>query len=94
MKSLSHWNHRVIVHSDPDGTQYVAIHEIHYTAGRPVAYTENPTPAMGEDVDGLRWQLKQMLMACEAPLLKESDFADDARPTVDAAYRARTEAPK
>lgn len=75
MKSLSHWNHRVIEHKEADGTPYMAIHEVHYDdKGKPAAYTENPTDVLAEDLDGLRWQLNHMLKACEAPILQESDF--------------------
>mgnify|MGYP000041119359 CR=1 FL=1 len=75
MKSLSHWNYRVIAHADVDGSPYVAIHEVHYDdKGVPAAYTECATDVLAEDVDGLRWQLNHMLKACEAPVLSESDF--------------------
>lgn len=70
MKSFAHWNHRVIRQQDADDSYYVAIHEVHYDdKGVPAAYTENPAVVLAGDVDGLRWQLNHMLMACEAEIL-------------------------
>jgi hypothetical protein len=69
-----HWNHRVIRHIEPDGEEYLAVHEVHYDDDVPVSVTVNPVGPGATDLDGLRRTLERMTAALDKPVLDYSDF--------------------
>lgn len=76
---MSHWNHRVIRHKGVDGSEYLAVHEVHYNKqGKPVAYAEGPAAPLSETKAGLRWSLDSMARALRRPILNAADFGSGA----------------
>lgn len=71
----AHWNHRVIEYVDTDGSPWFQIHEVYYDAeGKPQAYTENPVPVHGVNVEEISKTLERMQACLSKPVLKETDF--------------------
>ena len=64
-----HWNYRVVSHQG-----YLAIHEVYYELGKPVARTLNPIDVSGESIESLRQTLTLMQKALGEPILEDSDF--------------------
>ena len=70
------WNYRVIRFEHAEETSQ-ALHEVHYEAGRPVAYSAEPAVVLwGEDDDSCAplWVLERMKEALLKPVLTEADF--------------------
>jgi hypothetical protein len=64
------WNYRVMRHIEPDGREWLAIHEVRYdAAGEPKGWTEEEASPGGETLDDVRADLKHMLAALELPVL-------------------------
>lgn len=60
---MSHWNYRVIRHKESDGSDFFAIHEVHYDDdGNPVSYTENGTAPGASTLEGV-WAVLEAIMA-------------------------------
>ena len=67
------WNYRIVATVDGDETMY-GIHEVYYDDGKPVSYTTNPVPCVGDDLQELYRSFEQMRMAFGMPSLTEKDF--------------------
>jgi hypothetical protein len=73
------WNHRVIRETQPDGSEWLGIHEVHYREdGRPRAYTAEPIGVVGETLEELAWVLDHMRIALGKPVLSDADFEPPA----------------
>lgn len=73
------WNYRLMRHSTPiKGTDQVeiwfGIHEIYGTSPEGIAYSEQPTNLVGENVEDIKWALEEMLKCLEKPVL---DYNED-----------------
>ena len=69
------WNYRILEHKDLDGSSWFAIHEVYYDdKGNPVACTEGPCSAHGEDTETLTTDMSYMMEALKKPALLYSDF--------------------
>lgn len=72
---MSHWNHRVVRKTYPDGTVMLGIHEAFCDkAGLIWAVTTEPISPLveendGENIETLKEVLGWMLKACDAPIL-------------------------
>jgi len=79
---MSHWNHRVIKHTDKtviNGVEetetWHGIHEVFYDdAGHPDAYTENEVGPMGETLLDLSEDIRRFTDALSKPVLVHEDF--------------------
>lgn len=69
------WNYRAIRFELGDDS-YTAIHEVHYEADKPVAYSANEAVVMWTDDDqrGGHTVLERMRLALDKPALSPSDF--------------------
>lgn len=76
MKSLNHWNYRVIkrteTYADGSTENMYGIHECYYN---PTGWTEEPVPVIAESKEDLRDVLNKMLIALELEVI---DFSDSA----------------
>lgn len=69
------WEHRVLRHDHDRLPPAYCIHEVYYDeAGNPVMYTEDPIPAVGEDLDSLALEHGRMVTAFTKPVLTKADF--------------------
>jgi len=71
-KGIAHFNYRVVKTGD-----MLSIHEVHYDSGddsHPTGCTQNPTPVLSEDIEGIKWVLNAMLGALKKPILTDKDF--------------------
>ena len=81
------WNYRV-VQQGPSLDETYAIHEVYYHEdGRPRSAALRPADAFSGSLEGLRWQLEQMTLALDKPVLTEEDFGP-AKPSVPNDYRS------
>lgn len=68
------WNYRVVRIDFEDESEY-GIYEVYYDAfGQPIARTENPIAALGEDMNELRHTMYAMSVALDEPVLTDEDF--------------------
>ena len=87
---MSHWNHRVFkkfvkYHDSEDGEWTFNIRETYYNSeGEITMHSNEPRPALSEDLEGLKWTLRKMLEACDKEVLDEdkmvyakNDFDND-----------------
>jgi hypothetical protein len=66
------WNYRIIEH-DLSQPSYYGLHEIYYDDdGRITNWTAKPIDITGESQVNIEQMLKQMILDCELPTLKES----------------------
>jgi hypothetical protein len=74
------WNHRVFKkfipygdddHGDgPSGEWVYSIRETYYNKdGEITMHSNEPRPAFGEDLEGLKWCLQKMLEACDQEVI-------------------------
>ncbi len=79
--SHRHWNYRAIRFEHGEDS-HIAIHEVHYRDGRPVAYSETPAVVLWS-VEEADWTglaiLDRMREALGKPVLLESEFQDSGR---------------
>lgn len=70
------WNYRVIRHTDPDGDDHFAIHEVHYNKnGKPDLCTEAPVGFVADSPEKLREIIGLMVMrAFDEPVLDYESF--------------------
>lgn len=76
-----HWNYRAIRFEHGEDS-HIAIHEVHYQDGMPVAYSETPAVALWsvEEPDGTGLAiLDRMREALVKPVLRESEFQASGR---------------
>ena len=66
------WNHRVIA-TEHNGETWLAIHEVHYSDGKPDGRSTNPIPVGSNTIKGLRWTLNRMKEALKKPVLWGGD---------------------
>ena len=72
-KPESYWNHRVmmtvtpIVNMDNDITY--GIHEVYYRGDKVINWTDTPVEIVEESLKNLKATLKNMLEACQLPVL-------------------------
>jgi len=81
MHMSSHWNYRILARKIKDEIQY-GFYEVHYEGDVPVAYTENLIYPVGfnsddEPVDSIIWQLDNMKIACNKPILDYDNFPNE-----------------
>ena len=79
--SHRHWNYRAI-HFEHGEDSHVAIHEVHYRDGIPVAYSETPAVVLWsvEEPDGTGLAiLDRMREALVKPVLRDSEFQASGR---------------
>lgn len=80
---MSHWNHRVVRKTYPDGTVMLGIHEVFCDdKGLVWAVTDTPvSPHIEESIDETIESLKEvigwMLNACDAPILDMDSIPED-----------------
>lgn len=71
------WNYRVMSFRHGEDA-WLAIHEVHYQDGMPIAYTESPAVVMWDTEDGTiaggMKCLERMKEALLKPVLTEADF--------------------
>lgn len=70
------WNYRAIRFEHGEDS-YVAIHEVYYEDGRPIAFSESPAPVMWVEAEGLGTGfsiLRRMDGALRKPVLADADF--------------------
>lgn len=78
------WSYRVIEFTEPDGSKFRAIHEVHFGAdGKPYAYSENPAVVMWDAKGQPKREtlesigiLARMQHALGKPALTPQDFPD------------------
>ena len=74
---MSHWNHRVfkkfVKFPDSEEVEWTyCIRETYYNSeGDVTMHSDEPRPAFGEDLEGLKWSLRKMLEACDKEVLDE-----------------------
>ena len=69
------WNHRVIRQRQPDGSEWLGIHQVFYNDdGSSAGYTEQAMPVSGETLDELGQTLAWMQKALTEPILEDADF--------------------
>lgn len=69
------WNYRVIRHMEPDGSEYLAIHEVYYDAGgQPNGVTAEPADIGGESIEEMANVLVMMRKAIHAPIIPMQFF--------------------
>lgn len=77
---MSHWNHRVVRRTYPDGTVILGVHEAFCDSNglvwgvtqdpvRPIVVDHGIDGIPGETVDDLKQVINWMLNACDAPIL-------------------------
>jgi hypothetical protein len=79
--SHRHWNYRAIRFEHGEDS-HIAIHEVHYQDGMPVAYSETPAVVLWsvEEPDGAGLAiLDRMREALVKPVLLESEFQGSRR---------------
>lgn len=73
-----HWNYRIIEFVDPATNEpWRAIHEVHYSDGRPTSYSEAAATIVWDVTDGdgsAACQMEMMRAAFNKPVLVERDF--------------------
>ena len=63
------WNYRIISEKAPHG-EFYQIYEVYYDEGKIIGMTESPCKPYGDDVEDLRYNMKQMLQALDRPILQ------------------------
>lgn len=70
---MNTWNIRVLVTEEEviggDNELDFALHEVHYTDGRPLGSTKNPIRVSGESLEALQWYVDKMQEALNKPIL-------------------------
>jgi len=77
----SHWNYRILARKIKDEVQY-GFYEVHYNNDVPVACTEHFVYPIGfnsdeDPVDSIIWQLDNMKLATEKPVLNYDNFPNE-----------------
>lgn len=88
---MSHWNHRVVKHTEKSGDVWYGIHEVHYNEDNQVwAIAEEPEVVTSEKQwrKSFRRQLKWMLDCLRAPVIIEDDLVDVPERLIDAIKEA------
>ena len=74
------WNHRVIRTVEPDGTEFLGIHEVFYLEdGTPDVVTQNAVRVGGENRDELIETLDRMRRCLERPIIEMAYFDERAK---------------
>ena len=68
------WNHRVVKHTEMDGSVWYAIHEAYYNGESVTHISELAAEPGGETIEELADELRRMLKATEKPSLNYEDF--------------------
>ena len=76
------WNHRVLRQSQPDGSDWLAIHEVFYEDGVPHSCTVDAVGVGGETLAELTTVLEWMRLALAKPIL-DMAFFDAKTPKVE-----------
>jgi len=85
---MSHWNHRVLKQTLPDGTEWYTVREVYYNDdGSIFAYTERPVEIAGESLAELRQEIELILACLDKEMLIEGEveFVDDKNEQDDSA---------
>jgi hypothetical protein len=85
---MSHWNHRVLKQTLPDGTEWYTVREVYYNDdGSIFAYTERPVEIAGESLAELRQEIEWILACLDQEMLIEGEveFVDDENELDDSA---------
>ena len=78
---------RILIDGEP--MSYLHIHEIWFGAeGEIVAYIEEPERAFGDDIEGLKFELKEQMAAIKKPIL-DFDFVIDQTKRSSRRFRRR-----
>jgi len=68
--NMSHWNHRVVKETLPDGSEQFSVRETFYNVdGSIYAYTQNPVNIVCESIEALREYCGWVLAALDKPVL-------------------------
>ncbi len=71
---MSHWNHRVLRETLPNGEYYYSIHEVFYNDdGSIYAYTKDPIDVGGESIKDIRQTLNWIRKCLKNPVLIAED---------------------
>lgn len=73
-KDITRWDYRIVYKMHGDKDQTVAIHEVYYKDGNPVACTEKPIAPLAESSYDLVLELERMKKAFELPALNFDSF--------------------
>ena len=71
---MSHWNYRIIKHTEKDGAVWYAIHEAYYDKERAHSVSMLPNSITGDTVKEIEWALEKMIEATKKPILNFEDF--------------------
>jgi len=69
------WTYRILVHNVL-GEQVFRVHEVYYSEGKPVSYTQNPVSVEGESIDDVLLVLDRMKRCTERPILSAENFPE------------------
>jgi len=68
------WNYRIVAVQHDWGIEY-GIHEVYYDENeKPIFYTSNPVPCVGDTLQEAYASFEKMRMAFGMPTLTEKDF--------------------
>ena len=68
------WNYRVVAIEHDDEIEY-GIYEVYYDGDTIIARTQDPVPVVGSGPEELAQVFQYMLLALNAPILTDKDFA-------------------
>lgn len=72
---MSHWNHRVIKKTNPDGLILYSIREVYYNEdGTIFSYMEEPLSMVEETVEELKETLQRCLKSLDTPILIDGEI--------------------
>jgi hypothetical protein len=75
MAQISHWNFRVVKHTNPNGYVSYSVHEIYYNVDGSIwLWSDKPESPHGEDLEDLNLSMELLFKALSAPVINYEDL--------------------